>query len=865
MPDERRLRLKTLFAEVLALSPERRDAFLAERCAGDEAMGEDVRSLVEAHEAAGRFIETPAAAAVAPQARPPDICGVSVEPASQDGQVVGAYRIEKEIGSGGMGTVYLAARADGAFDRQVALKIVRQGARTGEILQRFRHERQTLANLDHPNIARLLDAGSTEDGLPFLVMEHVEGVPIDQYCDEKKLGVHARLDLFRTLALAVDAAHRNLVVHRDLKPQNVLVTGEGQVKLLDFGVAKVLSPHPGSPETREGWRLLTPEYASPEQILGGPITTATDVFSLGVLLYELLTGRHPFRKPFADERATERQVCEGLLAPPSSIVLTPCEREAADGSCEVVPAAVLSAKRNASPADLSPQLAGDLDAIVAMAVRKEPDRRYSSAGQLAEDVSRCQAALPVLARRGALTYRAGKFARRNAAAVAGAALFLIVLAAGVAGVAWQARAAAFERDRARIEAGKAQQVSLFLQDMLRSADPARSGRAVTVVDMLDRAARRLESERNVHPEVAAGIRRALGVTYSGLGVYDAAEVHLRAALAAMPLRSPGEQAEAAAVECELANVVSSNGDIVSAEGIYRRALATFDALGLAGDLRRAEALNGLGEVLRSKGDTHESEARHKEALEVRRRRLGNEDILVAESLNNVAVVLHERNDLAGAERLYRESLAIVRKLRGDDHPGVPATLTNLATVVGSRGNMAEGERLYREALAIRRRLLGESHPDVAFTLYALADALFSLGRHDEAVATCRDVLDRRGPSLPPGHPVIAATWLILGKTLLERGELREAETAMRNALEIRRTFLPAGHWQIASAESALARCLVRQGRFREAEPMALQAYERLHEDRGPAHERTADALSAVVDMYERWRKPEKAAEYSARR
>ncbi len=855
MADERWARVKALFSQAVERPADGREAFLAGCCADDPALLDEVRSLLAAHDAAGRFIETPAGAVAA---------RLASRPAYQPGSLVGAYRIVREIGHGGMGAVYLAERADGAFDKHVALKVVRRGLDTDDIVLRFRHERQTLADLDHPNIARLLDGGATGEGLPFFVMEYVEGTPIDRYCDERALTIPERLELFHTLTSAVQAAHRNLVVHRDLKPENVLVTADGTLKLLDFGIAKVLasSPSPAT-ETHDG-RLMTPAYASPEQLLGQPITTAADIFSLGILLYELLTGRRPFPRTTGGGPSIEREVCETIPARPSAVVMQPLVSIGPDGEVATLPPETLSARRRSSPAALSRQLAGDLDAIVALAMRKEPNRRYGSAEQFAEDVRRHRAGLPVAARKGVFTYRAGKFVRRHAGAVATAALLAAALAAGVGTIAWQARVVAVERDRARLEGEKAREMSAFLQDMLRSPDPQNGGRTVTVVDTLDRAVRRLDAETHMDPEVRAGLRRALGATYAGLGLYEVAEAQLRAALGALRAAAPSGLAEIAGVETDLAGVVSSRGDAKAAEALYLHALSIFDKLALRDDLGRADALNGLGEVLRGRGDDGGAEARYREALDIRRRLRGGRDILVAESLNNLAVVMHGRNDLAEAERLYREALGIIRAARGDEHPGVPAALTNLATVVGSRGDMAGSETLYREALTIRRRLLGDAHPDVAFTMYALADTLLGLGRYEEAVGLCREVLSRRGTSLPADHPLAAASLLILGKGLVEQGHPREAEAPLREALALRRARLPVGHWQTASAESALGRCLARQGRFREAEPLVVGAYERLRSDRGPRHERTTDALANVVDLYQRWKKPDLAAEYRAR-
>ena len=855
MADERWARVKELFAEALEETLGERESFLARRCPDDASLREEVRTLLLAHESAGSFIETPPAPVAAAR--------LGEQAPQLVGRMVGPYRIVREIGHGGMGTVYMAERADGAFEKQVAIKVIRRGLDTEDVLLRFRHEREALAGLDHPNIARLLDAGSTSDGLPYFVMEYVEGIPIDRFCDQRKLTIADRLQLFQTVCGAVQAAHRNLVVHRDIKPDNILVTSGGVPKLVDFGIAKLLAPtSTGARETRVTERLMTPGYASPEQVEGRPITTATDVYSLGVLLYELLTGRHPY--PRARAEGSEWGIGEHTPEKPSTVVVQSLEAAGPDDVTGPRSPEEVSRARQVSPAALRRELRGDLDTIVSVAMRNEPQRRYGSVEQLAEDVRRHLTGLPIMARKDALGYRAARFVGRHAAAVAAAALLLVVLLVAVVAVAWQARVAAEERDRARVESAKTRQINVFLQDMLRSPDPVNQGRNVKVVDTLDRAARRLDVDRSENPEVEAAIRRALGVTYGSLGMYDTAESHLRAALSAMPTISPGDRAEMAAVESELADVLSSRGDRPQAEKLYAHALGVFEALGMHEDLRRADALNGLGEVLRNRGDDVAAEAHYREALGIRRRLLGSRDVAVAESLNNLAVVMHGRNDLVEAERLYRESLQIVRSARGDDHPGVAATLTNLATVVASRGDLAAAETLYREALTIRRRVLGEDHPSVTFTMYSYADTLNALGRYQEAIALCRDVLARRGQSLPERHPVVAASLLVLGKSLLEVGDRAGAEKALREALAIRQSILPPGHWQVASAESALGRCLAKQGRFREAEPLLVGSFERLSADRGPSHERTRDALKNLVEMYEAWGKPDMAAKYRTR-
>lgn len=434
--------VKALVAEALDVVPAGREAFVASRCGTDSALRDEALSLLAASDDLEGFLETPAAArlgeAVMPEPKAP----------SWIGRRVGAYRIVAEIGAGGMGEVYRAVRADDQFQKQVAIKLIRRGHDTSYFVSRFKAERQILATLDHAGIARLLDGGVTEDGLPYFVMELVEGIPIDTYCAEHRLSVAARLELFRTVCAAVHFAHQRLVVHRDLKPGNILVTAQGEAKLLDFGIARIVdaaAPQDLPARTATEFRALTPEYASPEQIRNEPVTTASDVYSLGVMLFELLTGRSPYRSNSARPLEIAREICEQEPQRPSTVVGS----EAPSGAAGL-------------PVDLHRlrrQLRGDLDTIVLMALRKEPQRRYSSAEQLAEDLRRHLAGLPVIARTDTWTYRSGKFLRRHALGVAAVVAVVISLVAGIVLAQREARIANAERIRAERHFGEVRKLA----------------------------------------------------------------------------------------------------------------------------------------------------------------------------------------------------------------------------------------------------------------------------------------------------------------------------------------------------------------------------------------------------------------------
>ena len=427
MPDNQRL--EHLFQVALEQPPEQRAEFLAGECGDDPALLAELQSLLSSDseaDSAGFWKSTAIEVEAIRSATQTD---------PRVGQTIGPYRILEAIGSGGMGAVYLAVRDDAAYQKHVAIKVIKRGMDTDFIVHRFRTERQILANLEHPNIARLLDGGATDDGLPYLVMEYVEGQPIDQYAHQRQLSIAQRLQLFRTVCAAVQYAHQNLVVHRDLKPSNILVTRDGEPKLLDFGIAKILSPgdSPGkSEQTVTMMRFLTPEYASPEQIRGEPITTVSDIYSLGVLLYRLLTGQRPYRVKSERPEELANAICTEEPEKPSTAI------------SRTEPVVVASG----DSIKLRRRLRGDLDNIVLMAIRKEPERRYTSVEQLSEDIRRDLEGLPVLAHRDSLGYRAGKFARRHRLGVAAAALILLSLVAGIVGTAWEAHVAQVQRARA---------------------------------------------------------------------------------------------------------------------------------------------------------------------------------------------------------------------------------------------------------------------------------------------------------------------------------------------------------------------------------------------------------------------------------
>lgn len=782
---------KEIYFTVCDAPEDRREEVADRLCRGRAEIRGAVAELLGAARAPESFLETPALGEGF------DISRGCIGGDEDDavGLRLGPYQVERKVGVGGMGAVYLASRVDGEFEQRVAIKLVKRGLDTDEILDRFRHERQLLARLDHPNIARLLDGGATPDGRPYLAMEYVDGRPIDRYCKEEELDIEARVRLFCQVCDAVQYAHQNLVVHRDLKPGNVLITAQGVPKLLDFGIAKVLEREQGTGAdvTVSERRLLTPGFASPEQVLGRPVSTVSDVYSLGVILYHLLTGDAPYRFTTGTDREIERLVCE--VDPPAPGV---------------------AAGRSAHSARLARRLAGDLDNIVLMAMRKEPDRRYASAEQLAADLRRHLDGHPVIARPSTLAYRMSKFVRRNRLAVAGAAALGLVVTAGVSGVVWQARIARAQRDRAVAAHAEADQINAFLQSILQSANAfAGSGRDVTVRETLEGAAGRARAELAGQPAVLASVLGAVGSAYTSLGLFEEAEPLLREAVALARDLPPGS-ADLPSRLNDLATLLYSMGSLDEAGSLVRESLDIEVARSGRQSAGAARTLNNLGAILRAEGRLDDAEAALREALSIRRTLLGPDDLAVAETLNNLANVVRMRNDLPGAEELLRGSLAVRERVLGDDHPLVAQSLSNLAVIVHSEGELDRAAPLYERALRLQKVTLGEDHPDHASTL-------FSYG-----------MLKRM------------------------QGDDSAATAPLKEALEIRQRILPDGDPRTIRSEVELARCLSALGQHDEAIRLLLASKQAV-EDSGGREDLAAYVTEALAGAYEAAGDPDHAA------
>lgn len=769
------------------------------------------------------------------------------------GQVFGAYALVQPLGAGGMGSVWLARRNDGRFEGTAAVKLLSAALLGAAGASRFRREGTILARLKHPHIAQLIDAGVSRAGQPYLVLEYVEGEPIDRWCDERALDVQSRVRLFLDVLAAVAHAHSNLVVHRDLKPSNVMVSKEGRVKLLDFGIAKLLAgDDAGSAAaagdtaptwlTREAGRAFTPAFAAPEQVTGESVTTATDVYALGALLYLLLTGRHPAGKPGASSPA-------GMLR---AILETDPDR-LSDGVHDP---------------RLRRELRGDLEIIVAKALKKRPEERYASVTALAEDLRRYLAEEPILARPDSPAYRTRKFVRRNARSLAAAAVAVFALAAVVA---FYGTRLAGERDRVRLQAQKAAQVSDFLTGLLTSADPYAADRPEpTVRSLLDAGAARVRKDLAAQPELQREMLTLLGRIYERRGAYELALPLLGEAVA-LGRRTLEPSRELAQSLNDLGVALGQKAELDAARATLEEALAMRRKV-LGGEHPEVAVTHSeLGRVLFDQGHLGEAEACFRTALAIRQKALGPADHETATSMSDLGLLLRQKGDRAGAEILFRETLAVTRGSRGPKHPDIATALANLALTVNERGDHAAAEAMFREALAIGNASLGRDHPNNAQRLANLAGVLRVQGKLAEAAARNEEALALSRPALGLEHPAVARQEVGLARVYLGQGRPAAAEPLLRHALGVQQRGMSAGaagDWRLGATQSLLGDACTRLSRFAEAEPYLLRAFELLQVTPGSEGREAREArdnLARLIALYEAWGRPEKAAPYRSPR
>ena len=758
---DRRGRVLDLLGRALEVAPESRGTWLSEECGDDQDLRREVQDLLDLEPQTDGFLDSPFVDPPSARGKDPEI-----------GRRIGPYRIVGLLGRGGMGGVYRAAREDD-YEQQAAIKLLHRGLAQPDLLQRFHAERQILARFDHPSIARLLDGGTTEGGRPYLVMELIDGLPIHRFCTEHDLSIGARLELFLQVLDAVAYAHRNLVVHRDLKPGNILVTPTGAPKLLDFGIAKMLGPDAG--RTTTGPSAMTPFYASPEQILGDPITTASDVYALGVLLYKLLTDLLPCDLAHCSLPEIAQRICEHEPQPPSRVASTPKLRR---------------------------RLAGDVDTIVLKALHKDPRERYASVEQLADDVRHHLKGLPILARRDAWAYRAGKLALRYRWAVAAA---LLIVAASIVST-WQWRNAEIERRRAVEQRDRSDRVLRILQDLIGAAEPdASGGRDPTVRQILGGGHEQIDEILEEDPELAATFATELAETYRELGLHE-------------------EQL-----------------------ALARQAVGLRRALHPRGNVELAAAVNELASAHYYLKHYDEAERFFREALTMRRSLKESPSRIAMESSNLASVLKHQGRWDEAAE-FYGEALAIREADPTAEPPEIASSLYALGTLDFERGLPESAEKRLRRALKIRIEHLGAHHTRVATIENSLGRVLRVLGRLDEAEAFQRRALATREDLYDENHIAPAVTQRDLAEVLLDRGRLDECARRLEIAMHGLRRIRSPDDWTIAIAQSVHGGYLAATGHAEQARPVLATSCETLIATKGERSIYTREACRRLEEL-----------------
>ena len=818
MTPERWQRLQALFERALPLDPEARSRFLVTECGADVALREQVVSLLLASADDGdefeQCFEGAIAATLTASEAPP-------------GTVVGRYRIVRMLGSGGMGTVHLAERADDQYQQMVALKLVARNAFHPGTASRFRSERQILARLNHPNIARLLDGGHTELGTPYLVMEYIEGLRIDRFCAERNLPTRGRVHLIQQVCGAVQYAHQNLIVHRDLKPSNILVTADGTPKLLDFGIAKLLDRDGAGDSafalTRLRDRVLTPEYASPEQLRGEAVGTVCDVYGLGVLLYELLAGQLPYPAKDYAPMELERVICEGDPPAPSTIV--------------------------------------DLDRIVLKAMHRDPERRYASAATLAQDLQNYLDGRPVQARPDTWTYRIDRFVRRNRLAVA-SSVAIAVLVSGL--VAFYTYRLASERDLAAREAAKSRQVANFLAGIFRVADPWRGpGAQISALEILDHGASDIEQRLKDEPLILSDLLFEIGDSYKGLAAYDRAGRMFEKSLALKAGVGLSNTPGYARGLYELANVWRFQGKFAESERCFKEALQIQRALFHGANADTSATLTHLGTLYSEMKRWDEALNLQRESLAMATAVFGTQHAETADRMNNLALALQGAGQFVESEYFFRREIEIQAHVLPPMHPDALGAESNLANLLGAMGRYAEAEKQLRAVLPARRAVMGPDHPRVGFTLVALGNVLIARGELDAAQQVLDEALRIFTQKLGDQHYRTGNALQVLGRLALARGEYVRAEELLQRAQDIEKLNYGDSSDGVFRIQSLIAASMLHRGMKSEAGPLLETSYAKLYATQRPLSgefDRTLEELAGL--RLEQGRDNEAAALYA---
>ncbi|MDN3638614.1 tetratricopeptide repeat protein [Simiduia curdlanivorans] len=792
-------------------------AYLAAQCGQDHELLEEVAALLRAGQHAPAFLDRPALdlAGDFSQSLPLET-STSLEqsssPSDYTGALIGPYRLCEEIGRGGMGLVYRAERTQGAFEQQVAIKLLLNDKGRALVIERFQREQQLLASLVHPNIAQLYDGGLTADGLAYFVMEYVAGQPIHTYCDSRKLSVDQRLRLLLQVANALGFAHQHLIVHRDIKPSNILVTADGQVKLLDFGIAKLLGETDLSDLTRTGEQLLTPGFAAPEQLTNSAITVATDVYQLGLVAYELLTGRRAYRNLATSVAKLVRAICEQEPTRPSSVVMLPV----ADGSDQLTyTPEQISQLRGVELPSLRRKLSGDLDAIIVKMLANKMPQRYASMDMFRADVEAYFERRPLLAQSPSWSYRSTKFVRRHWRALAAVSAFALLLVVYAGTVTYQSGQIRRALSASQIERDKAQQVSDFLVNVFKAADPNVAGLdSITAKQLLDKSQSKILTDLDNLPEIQAHMLTLIGEVYFSQGNYSNSLALLEDSLARLRRMDKPVGVELGNTLTQLAYVYAYTNRYDEAKALFDESLAIHRQLALATGAQPSyeygEALSGYGLLQYQQRLYPQAKATLHQALAVLARFNAGNNEEHANALNNLALVEHLQGDFESAREHVEKAIAILKVVLGEAHSYYTVHLMNFVIMLTDMEYYGQAEEIAAQALQLQKSILGERHAYVASSLRNIGVLQYRLGRLTEAEAYLRESLALSIDLQGSNRMQIGATYMWLGAVLRDAGDYTAAAEALENMQEIFITTTKSGEI-IGRGKSQLALLALAQG------------------------------------------------------
>lgn len=876
-------RIETILDTVLSLPEHERASYLTYACNDDEELLQEVKSILWGIEESEKthYLER----ASADNRELIDELAQKNDTSNEDyyiGKQIGHYKIIESAGTGGMGTVYRAERSDGQFHQSVAIKLLKHGYHSSEIIHRFRIEQEILANLHHPNIAQLYDAGLTDDGTPYLIMEYVDGVPINVYANCHRLTIRERLDLFIKVCDTVQFAHTNLVIHRDLKTQNILVNTQGQIKILDFGVAKLIDPASTDItliETQPGQLFWTPHYASPEQIRGDAVSTTSDVYSLGVLLYKLLTDTYPFDlsgKTFSEISYTV------INHEPTS----PSETVKKSQNIEHI-----AITRNLTAGELKKELKGDLDSIVLKTLRKGPKARFESARQLVEDLQRYQNNLPVLSRKGNLRYLARKFIRRNAVLVT----FLLMLLITISGlVMYYTTQVTGQRNKAIMEAQKAQILTNFMINIFKNADPYdQNKKNLTAREILDRSTRRVQTSIS-DPDIKATMLAALGGIYEDLGMYSKAKPLFLDAMNIRENLDPGNIRDMASSYYNWADINELMGNYETSKNYFKKSGRMY--LRMNDDSSYAKNILELGWVCYLTADYSEADSLVTTAMNIDRVIYGNHSKRVARSYQYLAWINSGEGDYKAADSLFRRALSQRELLYKGDHPLVAQTLAGLGRTLYNEQQYDSAEMYINKSLAMNKRLFGNVHPNIAKildvlglikqrkheydlsqqfiskalqmdrkiygnyapetieTLGDLATTYFYAKQYQKAADIFIQVKDTNIKALGPDHPEVATDYNNVAMCLWKAGKKQEALVNFQKSVTLASKIYKPAHPHLIYFRKNLADLYQELGNYQMAEKIHLQNFKVLRDSLGLHDKRSQVVTRRLITFYSDWGK-----------